>query len=99
MEVKGKHIRFRDSDSSHSSHSHSSDWQEHSVPSGFDPQGNVSAGSCPGHVHKFGTLQLYGFGGKESFPYLRNSNHYASRPRTEAIPVVERSRVCAYQGI
>jgi hypothetical protein len=44
--VKGKHIRFRDLDSSHSSHSHSSDWQEHSVPPGFDPQGNVSVGSA-----------------------------------------------------
>jgi hypothetical protein len=44
--VKGKHIRFRDSDSSCSSHSHSSDWQEHSVPPGFDPQGNLSAGSA-----------------------------------------------------
>jgi hypothetical protein len=44
--VKGKHIRSRDSDSSRSNHSHSSDWQEHSVPPGFEPQGNVSVGSA-----------------------------------------------------
>jgi hypothetical protein len=44
--VKGKHIRFRDLDSSHNSHSHSSEWQEHSVPPSFDPQGNVSTGSA-----------------------------------------------------
>jgi hypothetical protein len=44
--VKGKHIRFHNSDSSRNNHSHYSDWQEHSVPPGFDPQGNVFAGSA-----------------------------------------------------
>jgi hypothetical protein len=44
--AKGKRIKLRDSDSSRNSHSHSLDWQEHSVPPGFDPQGNVSAGSA-----------------------------------------------------
>jgi hypothetical protein len=44
--VKGKHIRFRNSDSSRSGHSDSSDWQDQSVPPGFDPQDNVSMGSA-----------------------------------------------------
>jgi hypothetical protein len=44
--VKGNHIRFRDSDSSRNSHTHSSDWQQHSVPPGFDSQGNVSTCSA-----------------------------------------------------
>jgi hypothetical protein len=43
--AKGKHIRFRGSDSSHNCHYHLSDWQEHSVPLDFDPQGDVFMGS------------------------------------------------------
>jgi hypothetical protein len=56
---------FRDLDSSCSGHSHFSDWQDHSVPPGFDPQDNVSMGTTrdmsTSSVHYDGSVLMVNF--------------------------------------